>query len=197
MSSENQLAALRNWLKQEIPADEDVCEMPGEVCSDALSRLHEASEEYKNDNKKNYGIVLKTKKEIASELREQGWIDLRIGVDDTIELDQDKIREERVRILEAEAIEEEKKAKDRVGHLQNHTIGSEPIANDEQSTSKLKSAQQTVPELIAKFVNLRAQVTESIRNDERIPEREKGYAINWVSDKVADAVENKGGNQEE
>ena len=84
MATEGQLAALRSWLKQEIPTGEAVCEMPGEICSDALSRLHEASEAYNKDKKKYNGIVGKTKKKIVSELREQGYIDVQIGVNETI-----------------------------------------------------------------------------------------------------------------
>lgn len=54
----------------------------------------------------------------------------------------------------------------------------------------------TVEELIAKYEHIRTLITESVRDNERIPDREKGYAINWISDKVVDALE-KGGNHHE
>lgn len=55
----------------------------------------------------------------------------------------------------------------------------------------------TVEELIAKYEHIRTLITESVRDNERISDREKGYAINWISDKVVDALEKGGGNHEE
>lgn len=72
MATENQLKALRNWLLGYIPEGETICEMPAEVCIAVLTRLHKASEAYKNGNKN--GGIKKAKKEIIDELREQGWI---------------------------------------------------------------------------------------------------------------------------
>lgn len=233
MASENQLAALESWLKKELPSGMSICEMPGEVCSDALERLHNASEEYKEDKKK-YGIVKKVKQEIVSDLKEQGYIDVRISVDSDIEearaeqkekekidelhkavfgeraeedqkeervrISQDRIREEQVKALEAEARETEHKEpqKDPFGkrviaealHIQEEQ-GLTPKEEEEKEPT-----QTTVTRLIEKFGELRAMVTESVRENERIPEREKGYAINWISDAVKDALE-RGGDHEE
>ena len=57
----------------------------------------------------------------------------------------------------------------------------------------------TVPELIAKYTEMLAQVTEAINAEDRIPEREKGYGIKFVYYSVKDALENgnKGGDHEE
>lgn len=199
MATENQLAALESWLKNEIPTGMSICEMPGEVCSDVLGKLHKASEEYKEDKRK-YGIVKKIKKEIVSELKEQGYIDVRIiGVDEEIVVDQDKIREERVKALEAEAREAEHKEPQRdpfgkrvVAEALRIQEGQGLIPKEEK-----EPAQTTVyAELIEKFGELRAMVTESVRKNDRIPDREKGYAINWISDAVKDALD-KGGNHGE
>ena len=223
MASENQLAALESWLKKELPPGMSICEMPGEVCSDALERLHNASEEYKDDKRK-YGIVKKVKQEIVNDLKEQGYIDARIDVDNNIEEaraeqkekekidalhtavfgkraegNQDRAREERVRTLEEEAKEaEQKETKDPFG---KRVIAEALRIQEEQGLApkeeeEKEPAQTTVTQLIEKFGELRAMVTESVRENERIPEREKGYAINWISDAVKDALE-RGGDHEE
>lgn len=199
MASENQLAALESWLKKELPSGMSICEMPGEVCSDALERLHNASEEYKEDKRK-YGIVKKVKQEIVSDLKEQGYIDVRISVDEEIAVDQDKIREERVRTLEEEAREAEHKEPQRDPFGKQVVAEAQRIREEQGLTPKEEEdkepAQATIAELIERFGELRAMVTESVRKNERIPEREKGYAINWISDAVKDALE-RGGDHEE
>ena len=59
-------------------------------------------------------------------------------------------------------------------------------------------AKPTVPELIAKYVDILAQVTEAVRNNDIFLEREKGYVTNWVANAVKGAMENgKGGDREE
>ncbi len=56
----------------------------------------------------------------------------------------------------------------------------------------------TVPELIVKYTEMLALVTEAISAEGRIPEREKGYGIKFVFYSVKDALENgKGGDHEE
>ena len=241
MASEGQLVGLRSWLKQEIPKGEDVCEMPSEVCSDALTRLHEASEKYKEDKKTNYGLVLKTKKEIVRELREDRWIGVPISkgeetkveekVEKTPELskkpDENEVFGERAE-AEAQKIREEQGltpaapepemikviltqelpafvgTDGKTYELKPGVVAEIPKQNAEGLLNRGLATkegeeppqQPKVTELIVKFVNIRAEVSEMIRNDERIPEREKGYAENWVSDKVADAMEKEGDDQE-
>ena len=55
----------------------------------------------------------------------------------------------------------------------------------------------TVPELIAKYTDMLALVTEAISAEDRIPEREKGYGIKFVYYSVKHALENgnNGGDQ--
>ena len=55
----------------------------------------------------------------------------------------------------------------------------------------------TVPELIFKYLDILAQVTVAVEQEGRIPDREKGYATNWVADAVKDALNGKGGDHEE
>ena len=59
-------------------------------------------------------------------------------------------------------------------------------------------AQVTEAELIQKYTNLLANVTEAIKAEDRIPEREKGYGIKFVYYSVKYAMENiNGGDHEE
>lgn len=238
MASENQLAALRNWLKQEMPKGEAVCEMPGEVCSDALSRLHEASEKYKEDKKTNYGLVLETKKDIVSELREQGWIGVPISEGEEKEKKVEKAPElpkkpDEKEVFGDRAQAEAQKIRDEQGLAQTApkqemvtiTITHEMPAfmGTDGKTYNLKPGlvripkenaegllnrglatmvgeeppqQPKVTELIMKYVDILAQVSEVVRNEDRIPKQEKGYATNWAANAVKDAMENKGGSQE-
>jgi len=98
-----------------IPKGEEVCERPGEVCSDALSRLHDASEAYKEDKKTNYGLVLKTKKEIVSELREQGWIGVPIS------------EGEETKVEEAPALHKKPDEKDVFGNIREHILTNKDL----------------------------------------------------------------------
>ena len=238
MATENQLAALRNWLKQEMPKGEAVCEMPGEVCSDALSRLHEASEKYKEDKKTNYGLVLATKKEIVSELREQGWIGVPISEGEEKEKKVEKAPElpkkpDEKEVFGDRAQAEAQKIRDEQGLAQTapkqemvtititHEIpafmGTDgktysgkpgvkeiPKENAEALIKRGAAKRETEPqqqpkvtELIMKYVDILAQVSEVVRNEDRIPKQEKGYATNWAANAVKDAMEKIGGNQEE
>jgi hypothetical protein len=54
----------------------------------------------------------------------------------------------------------------------------------------------TVPELIHKYIDIIAQVTVGVEQEDRIPAKENGYATNWVADAVKEAIQ-KGGNHEE
>ena len=55
----------------------------------------------------------------------------------------------------------------------------------------------TVPELIAKYVDILAQVTGAVNREDRIPDREKGYAVKFIFYSVRGAMENGGDNREE
>lgn len=238
MASEGQLVGLRSWLKQEMPKGEDVCEMPSEVCSDALSRLHEASEKYKENKKANYGLVLRVKKEIVSELREQGWIGVPISegeekekkvekapelpkkpdekeaFGERAEAEAQKIREEQG-LAEARAQEQEmvtititheipafmgtdgKTYELKPGLVRIPKENAEALIKRGAAKREAEPPQQpAVVKLIVKYVDILAQVSEVVRNDDRIPEREKGYATNWAANAVKDAMEKEGGNQE-
>ncbi len=239
MATEPQLAALRNWLKQEMPKGEAVCEMPGEVCSDALSRLHEASEKFKEDKKTNYGLALKTKKEIVKELQEQGWIGVPISEGEEKEKKVEKASElpkkpDEKEVFGDRAQAEAEKIRDEQGLTQvapeqemvTITITQElPTSlGTDGKTYELKPGlvripkenaealikrgaatkegeeppqQPKVTELIAKFVDILAQVSEVVRNEDRIPKQEKGYATNWAANAVKDALEKEGKDEEE
>ena len=54
----------------------------------------------------------------------------------------------------------------------------------------------TIPELIHFYVDVIAQVTVAVEQEDRIPKNEKGYATNWVANAIKDAL-NIGGNHEE
>lgn len=230
MASEEQLVGLRNWLKREIPKGETVCEMPSEVCSDALSRLHEASELYKEDKKANYGLVLKTKKEIVSELRKDNWIGEPMRSEEEMEAEEKaddhlfgdraqaeakKIRDEQER-AEATAPKQEmvtititheipafmgtdgKTYALKPGLVKIPKENAEGLLNRGLATMEGEEPQQQpkVTELIMKYVDILAQVSEVVRNEDRIPKQEKGYATNWAANAVKDAMEKIGGDQE-
>ena len=55
----------------------------------------------------------------------------------------------------------------------------------------------TVPELIAKYIDILAQVTVAVKAEERIPDREKGYAVKFIYYSVKGAMENGGDREEE
>ena len=72
-----------------------------------------------------------------------------------------------------------------------------PILTPEMATPAAPP-KPTVPELIAKYTDILAQVTEAVRNNDIFLEREKGYSTNWVANAVKGAMENgKGGDREE
>lgn len=189
MATENQLKALRNWLSGYIPEGEAICEMPAEVCSATLTKLHEASEAYKNGNKN--GDIKKAKKEIIDELREQGWIG--VPADEAIAQLHSQVFGDRAQ-AEIPRIREEQ------GH--EKTVEEEekkPTLYKAETVEKTQPAppKPTVPELIAKYTDMLAQVTEAINAEDRIPEREKGYGIKFVYYSVKHALENGGGKQDE
>ena len=65
-------------------------------------------------------------------------------------------------------------------------------------TPEATSPKPTVLELIAKYTDMLAQVTEAVNAEDRIPDREKGYAVKFIFYSVRGAMENgKGGDREE
>ncbi len=129
MATEKQRDALQNWLQSTIKDGESIGEMPSEACSEALSRLSVASNEFK-EGKGQRGIVSKTKREVADGLRQQGWIH-----------------------------ESEKK--------EPHQEDVEPDEQEPKTTIK-------------EYVDIIGAITETVEAEERIPPREKGYAVNMV-----------------
>ena len=63
-------------------------------------------------------------------------------------------------------------------------------------TQDTQSTKPTVPELIAKYTDMLALVTEAVMAEERIPDREKGYGVKFIFDAVKDAMENGGDHEE-
>ena len=61
------------------------------------------------------------------------------------------------------------------------------------------AAPPTVEELIFKYIDILAKVTVAVEQEDRIPEREKGYAVKFIYYSVKAAVENgkNGGDHEE
>jgi len=72
-----------------------------------------------------------------------------------------------------------------------------PIKNREEQGRQAQpaAAEPTVPELISKYTEMLALVTEAINAEDRIPEREKGYGIKFVFYSVRGALENGGEEQ--
>ena len=181
MASENQLQALRNWLNRDIPEGEAICEMPAEVCSAALTKLHEASEAYKNGNKN--GGIKKAKKEIIAELREQGWIGVPADVPAVA---QQKAENKPLPKLSDELI--------------NEMFGDRAQAEIQRIREEQGLAAEAegnfpkpgVADEIAKYVEILAQVTEAVNAEDRIPDREKGYATKFIYDSVTAEMQTGG-----
>lgn len=69
MATEGQINALSNWLKVTVKQELDF-----EAASDALARLHEASEKYNENKSKNKGIISETKRAIIKELKDMDYL---------------------------------------------------------------------------------------------------------------------------
>jgi hypothetical protein len=74
--------------------------------------------------------------------------------------------------------------------------GGATIKDDVEKGEAKKSVQPTVPELIAKYTDILAQVTEAVNAEDRIPEHEKGYATKFIFYSVRGALENGGDHEE-
>jgi len=61
------------------------------------------------------------------------------------------------------------------------------------------AAKPTTAELITKYLEILSQVTEAVSAEDRIPDREKGYAVKFIYYSVKHALENgkNGGDHEE
>ena len=59
------------------------------------------------------------------------------------------------------------------------------------------TAKPTVDELISKYLEILVKVTKALKEEDGIPEREKGFGTKFLFYKVAAAIENGGGDPEE
>ena len=107
--------------------------------------------------------------------------------------------------LHAERREVESGVQDRIDHPGRAEAEAQRIREEQglaaapaQPAVPATPAKPTVPELIAKYTDILAQVTVSVRNNDTFIDREKGYVTNWVANAVKGAMENgKGGDREE
>ena len=70
-------------------------------------------------------------------------------------------------------------------------------AEQGRATAPAAKPKPAVSELIEKYLDIVAQVTQAVKANEVISEREKGYVVNWVCDAVKDALENGGDHEEQ
>ena len=105
-------------------------------------------------------------------------------------------------IDEVEAIEAEQKGESKQAPLGGRAEAEAQKIREEQGLATTpeaepaKPATTTVADLIAKYTDILAQVTEAVNAEDRIPDREKGYAVKFIYYSVKGALEN-GGNREE
>ena len=105
-------------------------------------------------------------------------------------------------IDEAEAIEAEQKGESKQAPLGDRAEAEAQKIREEQGLATTpeaepaKPATTAVPELIGKYTDILAQVTEAVNAEDRIPDREKGYAVKFIFYSVRGALEN-GGDREE
>lgn len=59
------------------------------------------------------------------------------------------------------------------------------------------AAPPATQDLIYKYLDILAQVTEAVKEEDRIPDREKGFATKFVYDDVVHELENGGGHEEQ
>ncbi len=153
MATENQTNALAKWLSSVLRDGEGVKDMPFAICSAALSRVIEASNAYKEGTKKR-GTVTRTKREVAGELREQGWISTQSHEHENAEPDAEPDI-----YIDPEYLEVE-------GNYEPEEQGHDE-KQDERTSVK-------------QYVNMIGTITEAVEREERIAPTEKGYAINMV-----------------
>ena len=163
MATEKQLIALEKWLTPVLKEGEDIGEMPFEMCSDALSRLSEASQAFKEGRAKR-GSVKQAKEQIAEELRSHGWIG-----------ELTKTPEEEEQEQEQDCPKEQAEAEQDV-YIDPEYEDLEGKFEPEPDGGKTK----VEPGTIEKYVGILAQITQQVEAEERIPPTEKGYAINNV-----------------
>lgn len=105
-------------------------------------------------------------------------------------------------IDEAEAIEAEQKGETKQVPLGDRAEAEAQKIREEQGLATTPEAEPAKPattavaDLIAKYTDILAQVTEAVNAEDRIPDREKGYAVKFIYYSVKGALEN-GGNREE
>jgi hypothetical protein len=68
---------------------------------------------------------------------------------------------------------------------------------EEQGRTPAATAKPSVAELIAKYLDILVQVTEAIEKEDRIPDREKGFATKFLYYSVKGAIENGGDHEEQ
>ncbi len=156
MATEKQTNALAKWLSGGVLRDgEGVKDMPFAICSAALSRVIDASNAYKEGTKER-GTVTRTKREVADELREQGWISNQSHEHEDAEPDAEPdiyIDPEYLDMADFEPEQDE----------------------GQDDNSKQDEAPRTT---IKAYVEIIAQITEAVEREDRIPPTEKGYAVN-------------------
>ena len=75
---------------------------------------------------------------------------------------------------------------------------AQKILEEQGRATPQAAARASTQDLIYKYLDMLAQVTEAVEKEDRIPDREKGYATKFVFHAVKDALENgKGGDHEE
>lgn len=137
--------------------------MPAEICSSALSQLCAASDARQNGEKN--GTIKEAKHAVISELRKQGWIGIPADAPRQAPLHQPDFGER--------AKAEMQKIKEEQG------LTPKPPQPASAPAPALE-LEPSVAELITKYVEMLSQVTEAVAEEERIPDREKGYAVKFV-----------------
>ena len=98
----------------------------------------------------------------------------------------------------ADAAKEQEEDKAEIKPTEKATLG-EVIASKESEGATLPEGETpTIPEIIARYLEILSLVTEAVAKEDRIKDREKGYAVKFIYYSVKEAIENgKGGDHEE
>ena len=83
----------------------------------------------------------------------------------------------------------------RISEEQGRAAATAPAASAQPQPAA--TAKPTVDELISKYLEILVKVTKALKEEDGIPEREKGFGTKFLFYKVAAAIENGGGDPEE
>ena len=98
----------------------------------------------------------------------------------------------------ADVTKEQEGGKAEVKPTEKATLAEVIAPKELEGATPPEGEKPTIPELIARYLEILSLVTEAVAKEDRIKDREKGYAVKFIYYSVKGAIENgKGGDHEE